>query len=179
MRVLIDANVLYPTVLRDIVLGCAAAGLFVPRWSARICEEWARAAAKLSPAQEIIARGEIAAANARFPAAQVAVPEGLERRLWLPDPADVHVLAAAIAASADAILTMNAADFPRNILAEEGIARVDPDGFLLDLHRADPAAVAAVVAGVVATARQLSGQDWTARTLLKKARLYRLARALS
>lgn len=179
MRVLIDANVLYPTVLREIVLGCAAAGMFEPRWSDRICEEWARAAAKLSPAQETFARGEVAAANARFPAARVAVPDGLVRRLWLPDPDDVHVLAAAIAGSADAILTMNAADFPRNILAEEGLSRVDPDGFLRGLYDRDRATVAGVVEDVVLTARRLSGQDWTAKTLLKKARLHRLARALA
>ena len=47
-------------------------------------------------------------------------PASLEERLWLPDPADTHVLAAAIAGSADVILTLNAKDFPRNILAEEG-----------------------------------------------------------
>ena len=41
MRVLIDACVLYPTVMREVVLGVAAQGLFTPRWSPRILEEWA------------------------------------------------------------------------------------------------------------------------------------------
>ena len=61
MRVMIDACVLYPTVMREVVLGVAAAGLFEPRWSPRILEEWARATAKLGLEQEVWARGEIAA----------------------------------------------------------------------------------------------------------------------
>ncbi|MBT8411810.1 MAG: PIN domain-containing protein, partial [Octadecabacter sp.] len=82
MRVLIDACVLYPTVMREVVLGAADAGLFAPRWSARILEEWARAARKIGPEGETIARGEIAAVQARFPQAEVPVRQGIEARLW-------------------------------------------------------------------------------------------------
>ena len=92
MRVLIDACVLYPTVMREVVLGCAKVGLFEVRWSARILEEWARATVKLGPEAEVFARGEIAVLGAQFPDAIVPVHEGLEQRLWLPDPNDVHVL---------------------------------------------------------------------------------------
>lgn len=35
MKVLIDANVLYPTVMREVVLGVAAEGIFEPQWSDR------------------------------------------------------------------------------------------------------------------------------------------------
>ena len=71
MKALLDACVLYPTVMREVLLGVAAAGLFEPLWSPRILEEWARAAAKLGPGQETLARGEIAVAEARFPGASV------------------------------------------------------------------------------------------------------------
>jgi len=177
-RVLIDACVLYPTVLREVVLGCAAAGLFQARWSARIVAEWVRATDKLGPAARALAEGEALSLRLRFPDAEVAVPDGLLRRLSLPDPDDVHVLAAAIAGHADAILTMNAADFPRGLLAEEGLQRLDPDGFLCDLHLRAPDVVARVVAAVVSEAVRLSDTPWTTRSLLKKARLYRLARDL-
>ena len=60
MRVLIDACVLYPTVMREVILGAARLGLFEPRWSDRILEEWARATVKLGPEAEVFARGEIA-----------------------------------------------------------------------------------------------------------------------
>ncbi|MBQ1204090.1 MAG: PIN domain-containing protein [Loktanella sp.] len=179
MKVLIDACVLYPTVMREIVLGVAAKGLFRPCWSARVLEEWARAAGRLGPAEEVWARGEIAALAARFPVALVRYDTAIERRFWLPDPGDVHVLAAAVAGSCDAILTMNAKDFPRDILDDAGLRRCDPDGFLLDLWRAAPQDVAAVAQTVLAEARRLSGADWTMRALLKKARLPRLGKALA
>lgn len=178
MRVLIDACVLYPTVMREVVLGAADAGLFEPRWSARILEEWARAARKIGPQGETIARGEIARLTARFPRAQGPIPQGLEARLWLPDPNDVHVLAAAVGCSADAIMTVNAKDFPRNILAEEGLLRVDPDGFMIGLAQDAPDAVRAAAEAVLEEARRLSGEAWTMRALLRKARLPRLGKML-
>ena len=178
MRVLIDANVLYPTVMREVVLGAAAAGLFAPRWSARIEEEWARAAARHGAAEEALARGEIARLALAFPGARVTGFEAREAKLWLPDPADIHVLAAAIHGSCDVILTSNAKDFPRGLLAEEGLSRADPDGFLLGLMEARPEVLGDVVEGVLAEARRLSGEDWTVRSLMRKARLPRLGKAV-
>lgn len=179
MRVLIDACVLYPTVMREVVLGVAAKGLFDPRWSPRILEEWARAARKIGPQGETIARGEIAAITARFPRAQVQIPQGVEARLWLPDPNDIHVLAAAVGCSADAIMTVNAKDFPRNELADEGLQRIDPDGFLVDLAMQNPDAVQSVGEAVVTEARRLSGEPWEMRKLMRKARLPRLGKLLA
>lgn len=178
MRVVIDACVLFPTVMREVVLAVAAQGLFEPKWSERILEEWARAAAKLGPDGEMQARGEVALLKARFPAAMVPPHAGLEARLWLPDPADIHVLAAAVASSADAILTVNAMDFPKNILAEEGLTRLDPDAFLLSLYEAHPAKVRTAAQGVLDEAIRLSGEDWTFHSLMKKVRLPRLGKAL-
>ena len=142
-------------------------------------EEWARAARKIGPQGETIARGEIAAITARFPRAQVQIPQGVEARLWLPDPNDIHVLAAAVGCSADAIMTVNAKDFPRNELADEGLQRVDPDGFLVDLAIQNPDAVQSVGEAVVTEARRLSGEPWEMRKLMRKARLPRLGKLLA
>ena len=179
MKVVLDACVLYPTVLREILIGVARAGLYTPLWSDRLLEEWARASVKLGPGAETIARGEIAVLRAGFPKASVAPHEGLAARLWLPDPADIHVLAAAIAGHANLIVTFNAADFPRHVLAEEGLRREDPDSFLLDLWRTDPGAVAGAVAAVQAEAERLSGEPQPLRALLKRAKLPRLGKALA
>ncbi len=51
--------------MRDVVLGVAEAGLFDPRWSLRILEEWARAARKIVPHGEMIARGKYALSQLR------------------------------------------------------------------------------------------------------------------
>lgn len=179
MKVLIDACVLFTTVQREVVLGAAGQGLFTPLWSERLLEEWARAAAKLGTGAEQQARGEGALICAKWPKASIAPAPGLEARLWLPDPSDVHVLASAIAGSADIILTQNAKDFPRHILAEEGLSRADPDGFLLGLFEAQPDAMQHVCDAVLHEARRLSGEDWQMRALMKKARLPRLGKALA
>ncbi|BBU56390.1 PIN domain-containing protein [Mameliella alba] len=178
MKVLLDTCVLYPTVMREVLLGAARAGLYTPLWSERILEEWARAARKLGPEGEAQARAEIALVRAAWPRAEVTYPPSLEKRLWLPDANDTHVLAAAIAGHADVIVTMNASDFPRNVLAEEGLSRADPDGFLLGFHQARPEIMAQVGENVRAEAERLSGEAWTMRALMKKARLPRLGKAL-
>ncbi|SEO53027.1 PIN domain-containing protein [Salinihabitans flavidus] len=178
MRLLLDTCVLYPTVMREVILGVAAAGGFTPLWSARILEEWARAARKIGPGGEAQARAEIALVRAQWPEAEVVWDPKLEARLWLPDAADVHVLAAAIAGAAEGIVTVNARDFPQRVLAREGLRRLDPDQLLHGIWTADPELVETVARAVQAQAERLSGEDWPMRALLKKARLPKLGKAL-
>ncbi len=176
MKLVLDACVLYPTVMREVLLGAAGQGFFTPLWSARLLEEWARAARKLGPEGEAQARGEIALLRAAWPGAEQKADPGAEARLWLPDPGDVHVLAVAVSSSADGIVTVNARDFPRNLLAEQGLVRVDPDQLLHGFWQARPEAMDAVGTRVLAEANRQG--DWTMRGLLKKARLPRLGKAL-
>ena len=175
MKVLLDACVLYPTVLREILLGVAAGGVYTPLWSARILEEWARAAARRG--DEPIARAEIARLRAAWPEAEVA--PGAEAGLALPDPDDLHVLAAAIAGGAGELVTLNLRDFPTRELSRHGLVRRDPDGFLLEAYHADSEGIARVVRGVVAEFERLSGREQPLRPLLKRARLPRLGKAIS
>ena len=171
MRAVLDACVLYPTVMREVLIGCA--GLYQPLWSERILEEWRRAAMKHPPG----AGTEIAVLMERFPKAAVPAPE--REDIVLPDPDDVHVLSAAIEGGADAIVTLNLGDFPTRVLARHGVLRMHPDAFLIDLHAASPDAVREAAHRVLEVARGLSGEDWAMRALLKKARLPRLGKALS
>lgn len=179
MRVLIDACVLYPTVLREIVLGLAAEGAFTPLWSPRILEEWARAAGRFGAGEEAVARGEIALLRARWPGAEIAPTTGTEVRLWLPDPDDVHVLASAIDGRADVLLTLNIRDFPNRALDAEAILLRHPDEFLIEALRRTPGTVRRVVEAVLAEAERLSGQKLPLRALLKRAKLPRLGKALA
>ncbi len=178
-RALLDACVLYPTVMREVLLGAASEGLFTPLWSERLLEEWARAAARRGELDEMQARGEIALLRAHWPKASIQPRDGDLARLWLPDENDIHVLAAAIAGSADLVVTLNIKDFPRNILAEEGVARQDPDGFLHALWLEHPEALQRVGAKVLAQAEEMDSVPHDLRKLLKKARLPRLAKALA
>lgn len=171
MRAVLDACVLYPTVMREMLIGCAE--LYEPLWSQRILEEWRRAAAKHPPG----AGAEIAVLAERFPQASVASPDRDD--IVLPDPNDVHVLSAAIEGKADAIVTMNIGDFPARVLSRHGVLRIHPDAFLIDLHAEAPEAVGRTADRVLAAARRMSSEDWDMRALLKKARLPRLGKALS
>lgn len=179
MKIVLDACVLYPGRLREILLGVANAGLFTPLWSARILEEWARAVRKIGPAAEVEARNAVAAMMTDFPRAIVQAVPAVEARLVLPDDNDVHVLAVAIAAGADAIMTFNAQDFPRHVLAAEGLARRDPDGFLWEMWSHHEGVVAAVVEASRLTAERLSGTEKPLRGFLKKAGLPRLGKAMA
>jgi len=75
--------------------------------------------------------------NATVPDCLITDYEHLTEKLELPDPKDRHVLAAAIVARADVIVTYNLKDFPAAILAPYEIEAQHPDEFILcqiDLH---------------------------------------------
>lgn len=178
MKLVLDTCVLYPTVMREVMLGAAALGHYTPLWSARILEEWARAAVKIGPDGEAQARAEIALLRAAWPKAELPPAPGVESRLWLPDVADIHVLATAVSGFADGIVTLNRQDFPKHILSEEDLERFDPDGLLHGFWQEDPEGMRSVGERLLAEANRLSGGGWEMRPLLKKARLPRLAKAL-
>ena len=177
MKAVLDACVLYPPVLRDLLVGVGARGLYEPLWSDRILREWTRATAKLGPAALAEAEVQATLLRAAFPRAMIREQPGIEARLALPDPDDVHVLAVAIAGHADCIVTFNATDFPRHLLSEEGVERRDPDGFLWELWSHHPGEVGQVIADVHARAEAMAGGAVSLKALLKRARLGRLARA--
>lgn len=176
-RVLLDANVLVPTVLREMLLRAAATGGFLPLWSERILEEWARAVRRLPVAAEGLARAEIARLRRDWPAALVPADPDLEALLALPDPADRHVLAAAITGGAGTLLTCNRADFPTRTLARHDILLREPDGFLVELA-SEGAGLSAVAAVVLARAEAVSGRPQSLRALLKRTGLPRLGKLL-
>ena len=177
MTLCLDACVLYPTVLREILMGVIRAHEFQPVWSPRILEEWQRAADRRGGGDGEIAAGEIAHLRAAWP--QAAIDGASEEGLWLPDPADIHVLATARAAGAKKIITLNLRDFPRRELQGYGIEAEHPDAFLYALWLADGARVAEVVRSVHARAEKLAGTELPPRALLKRARLPRLGKALA
>lgn len=179
MRAVLDACVIYPSILRDILIGFAAKGLFEPVLSDRIVEEWTRSTAKIGPEAQALAKTEAMLLRANFPNAFHRVQPQDEAGLSLPDPNDVHVLAVAIASHADCIVTFNAQDFPRPILAEHDLDRRDPDGFLWEIASHHPSEAKAVTEAVLAKAEKMAGETIGIRRLLKKVQLNRLAKFLA
>lgn len=178
MKAVLDACVLYPTVLREILTGTAAAGLFQPVWSARILAEWRHAAARLGPDEAAVAGADIALLTDRFPDASVPDDGTAALGVDWPDPADRHVAEAALAAGTPLIVTANLRDFPRRATAALGLSAVHPDAFLIDLHHRAPDPVAQIVAATHARARAVGGPV-ALRDLMARARLPRLAKALA
>lgn len=141
---LIDANVLACGTRRNIILSLAEAGFFRPRWSDRILDETVGAIAKITKGGANTIKQRSAMERA-FPEASVTGYSGLEAGLELPDPDDRHVLAAAIATSAQVIVTENLKDFPSEHLAPFDIDAISADEFISDAIELDPlAAVAAM-----------------------------------
>ena len=141
--VVLDANLLYPFHLRNLLVQFGVDSLIAPRWTTRINEEWVGnlVAASRAPRDRLLLTLDLM--NDALPEAEVSGWEVHLDGLTLPDPDDRHVLAAALAAGADTILTMNLRDFPASALAPHGVAAFHPDDFLCGLHDADAALVRA------------------------------------
>jgi len=178
-RVLLDACVLFPSVLREILLAAAKENLIVPLWSERILEEWRRAAQRQSLEMGSIAQTEILLLKAHWPHALVSVPMELQTGLSLPDPNDTHVLAAAIQGKADELVTANLRDFPTRVLAQYGIIRRDPDGLLLELAHRDPDRLFRLTQRVLDKASEMDGSRLELRKTLRKTGLPRLGKFLA
>ena len=179
MRVVLDTCVLYPPILREILIGTARAGAYEPVWSDAILDEWRHIAARDGAENQMLVASEIARLTAHFPDAGTEVAETDMRDLYLPDRHDVHVLAAARKAQAALIVTANLRDFPKSVLAQWTMDAVHPDAFLRDMWLADPSLVGSVIETVLDQASVLAGTQVSVRALLKRARLPRLAKAMA
>lgn len=131
---LLDACVLYPAPIRDLLLNLADVELYSPRWTDRIHQEWTRNLLLNRP--ELTANRlerTIKAMNDAFPDANVVNYEVFIDSLALPDPDDCHVLAAAIRSQADVLVTANLKDFPDTILSLFDLETQHPDEFIANL----------------------------------------------
>lgn len=131
--VLYDANVLYPSTQRDLLLRIAQAGLVQAKWTDRILDEvftnLARNRPDLDPTRLERTRELM---NRAVRDCLVQGYEPIEQGLNLPDPNDHHVLAAAIKAKAQVLVTRNLRDFPDPSVEQWDIDTKSPDDFILD-----------------------------------------------
>lgn len=137
-----DANCLFSKHTRYVLLGLATYGVVRARWSRALLKETAgNLAGRL--------RGDSLEELGRWIRDDIGVVrgglvEGYERwcdQFELPDPGDAHVLAAAIEAGANRIVTANLRDFPAQVVSRFGIASIHPDAFVTLCLDTNPVAV--------------------------------------
>jgi predicted nucleic acid-binding protein len=141
----LDANTLYPFSLRDTLLRLAELELYTPLWSERILAEMRRNLVERQITNEQAER-IVRAMRGAFEEADVDAAE-IERleSAMINDPKDRHVLAAAVAAGSELIVTFNLDDFPVEACEPLGVEAIHPDDFLLDLNDVSPDGVRAAL----------------------------------
>src|SRR6266540_5852303 len=131
--VLYDACVLYPSTLRDLLIRIAQARLVQAKWTDQILDEVFDNLHGTRPdldQQRLDRTRKLMICAVRD--CLVTGYEPLMAGLDLPDPDDRHVLAAAIRARAQVIVTDNRQDFPADRLAQWDIEPKSADEFVLD-----------------------------------------------
>jgi hypothetical protein len=131
LTALYDACVLYPAPLRDFLMHLALTDLFRAKWTNEIHEEWIRNVLANRPdlkRENLEQTRDLMNQSVRD--CLVENYASLIPRLPLPDPQDRHVLAAAIKARANVIVTFNLKDFPAPVLETYGIEAQHPDTFI-------------------------------------------------
>lgn len=175
--VVYDACVLYPAPLRDLLIRLARTGLFRAQWTDLILDECFRNILANRPDLQPAALDRTRALMTKaVPDCLVHGFEHLVDGLDLPDPDDRHVLAAAIRAGAQAIITANMTDFPASKLKAYAVEAIHPDDFVLDLLDLAPGAIASVVVEQAAT---LKSPPRTVQDLLGTLREQGLVRSVA
>ena len=129
---ILDASVLVPGFLSNLLLWLAEMDLYRAQWSEDIHIEWIRGRKERYgiPVEVSQARREVI--DQQFPQGLVSNYQSLIDGLTLDDIDDRHVLAAAIKCGANAIVTTNLKHFPVKALAPYNIVPVHQDDFVLD-----------------------------------------------
>ncbi|MFL4475050.1 PIN domain-containing protein [Paeniglutamicibacter sp. MACA_103] len=132
-----DTCVLLPITLVDLLLRLAEAKTYRILWSEEILVELERNLILKIDLEPTSARRRINAMREHFPDALVEDYESLTGVMTC-DEKDRHVLAAAVRANAELLVTFNLKDFPPASSKPFEVEVVGPDDFLLDqldLHR--------------------------------------------
>lgn len=134
MRAVLDSNVFFSMWTLDPLLSFAEADFFDPLWSNLIMGEVSEHLPEVwkHANNENVSRF-LASINSAFPQALISIDHTQDFPYSLPDPDDEHVLAAAIQAHADYIVTNNLKHFPPSLLGTWNVQAISPDSFLCSL----------------------------------------------
>ena len=142
----LDACVLIPAALRDLLLSCADVGVFRPVWQEEILNEVKRNRSRLLVEKNGLTEpAALAAVEYILSKMADAFPDAIAASsLWVPlvpdmtcDLKDRHVLAVAVGTAATHLVTDNTRDFPV-ASRPHGVAVVKPDRFMRDQLASSP-----------------------------------------
>lgn len=134
----IDACTLASVLRRNLLLSLAEAEFFRVRWSAKVLDETEKAIERIAIGRGLADAAERAkrvreAMEVAFEEALVGDYDGfIDVCQGLPDPNDVHVVAAALKTQAATIVTENLSDFPAELLSRLGVEVRSADHFIAD-----------------------------------------------
>jgi predicted nucleic acid-binding protein len=151
---ILDTSVLFPQLLRDMLLRVASHGLYRPLWSPDILRELGEKLHDSYPDRPPDAGRIFELMREAFPEAEIEGYATLQAAIALPDPADRHVVAAAVRGGADVIVTNNLRDFPADVLGPLGLDAQSPDAFLLERFHERPDLVMAALREQVSAYRR-------------------------
>lgn len=126
-----DACVLYPGTLRDLLIRIAQSGLVQAKWTHQILDETFSSLKRNRP--DLDADRLDVTRKRMLRAVRDCLILGYEPlvgSLELPDSDNRHVLAAAIRARAQLIVTFNLTDFPAKSLVPWDVEAIHPDTFI-------------------------------------------------
>lgn len=149
----LDTNVLFSSTLRDTLLRIAEEGAFRPEWSAGVLTELQAVLIREADVGPAKAERLVLHMQRAFPEAEVSGYEDLVEAMTC-DAKDRHVLAAAVAGSAQVLVTFNQRDLPEESVKPHDLVVVTPDAFLLDQIDLHPAKVGRALVGQLAAAER-------------------------
>ena len=176
MKLLLDACVLYPTVIRNLLISVSGEQKWDLIWTEQIFEEWRRASNKINLEAKAQTEAEIAILKSKYPKSMVNDYEKQIPKLYLPDKNDIHVLAAAIEGKASSIVTLNLRDFPNYELKKYGIRAVHPDELLYREALENFNLISGFVISILNDFNKNNANKLSEYRLLKKAKLNRLSK---
>lgn len=137
---LADANILISRTLRDYFVYAAKLGALDIRWSEPLLDETARNLIKQFGFTPEHADVLVSRLEAFIPTALVDIKKRDEEQVAMVemDAKDRHVLAAALSAKADLLLTQNVSHFPKEWMATHGLELIDAGTLLTRLAANEP-----------------------------------------
>ncbi|VXD16922.1 conserved hypothetical protein [Planktothrix serta PCC 8927] len=144
MSAVLDSCVLFPMYLRDTLLRVASAGLYRPYWSQEILNGAIRNLIGQKRMTVEKANNLETKIKQAFPEAMVTIANQLIDQMT-NHPDDRHVLATAVVAKAEVIVTENLKHFPASEFEYWNVKAISSDSFLCSLYFLDSERIVQVI----------------------------------